>query len=452
MNWKRCHVFLVIFLVSCLVAVISPFAGATVPDKTTTNVDLVQYGGSAGSVVVSLVNMTPYTIKYDYVDNNNQLQDQTDQNRNTKKSFMFAPVGIPGAGSSPIPGVPVDSDGNPVSPNNTTHPFNFILSWDDQNALVENSSIFWTVQNVSYTTSTGAASTKDVTVGLWFNRQNPDKNLFSSFFAGLVSVLKVGLEFAAVIEDGGEGIIPWVCALLATEEFAEGTVEFAEENTQEDNGPKMYLSAMAVPTGICAQGIGQGCSPSYWNMSDPYDGDELPDDAVATQWATADGGYDGSELVVTLQLLRGSMAGNSYLGTIPIATITVWTQEWFLASQLASLTQSKMEVCPGGRKIYSLLKKWKRPGWLQLAQLIRKYDPRRKQLLSQIVQALQAKRPLTGNQKAFLTDLAAALHHDTNFHPPQTPPKGSTTFPQGRESRNIEQTQMLSTGGTTNVR
>jgi hypothetical protein len=146
------------------------------------------------------------------------------------------------------------------------------------------------------------------------------------------------------------------------------------------------------------------------------------------------------------------MAGNSYLGTIPIVTITVWTQEWFLTSQLASMTQTKMEACPGGSEIYTLLKQRKRSGWLQLAQLIRKYDPKRKQLLSQTLQALQAKRPLTGDQKAFLAVLAAALHHDTNFHPPQTPPKGSTTFPQGRESRNIEQTQMLSKGGTTNVR
>ena len=78
-----------------------------------TPADLLTYSGIGRSIIVQILNLTPYRITYKQPDPNwvdgvevASLQNMTDKYRWTKKSFMFAPVGVP----EQIPGVPTKYD------------------------------------------------------------------------------------------------------------------------------------------------------------------------------------------------------------------------------------------------------------------------------------------------------------------------------------------------------
>lgn len=102
-----------------------------------TPMDLVQIGGSAKTLTVGILNMTPYAVRFDST--NSTVQGSTDTNRKNHKSFMFAPVGWPGT----IPAVSgswgQSDDGTWVfeaaSPT-TSHPYYFVLAFDDQGGYV----------------------------------------------------------------------------------------------------------------------------------------------------------------------------------------------------------------------------------------------------------------------------------------------------------------------------
>lgn len=84
------------FLLVCL-CLLSPGAYAQAASTaaatdTTISPNLTIYGSYGNSVLVQILNLTPFDMTYAY----GSLSDQQNRDRKTKKSFMFAPVGLPG--------------------------------------------------------------------------------------------------------------------------------------------------------------------------------------------------------------------------------------------------------------------------------------------------------------------------------------------------------------------
>jgi hypothetical protein len=219
--------------------------------------------------------------------------------------------------------------------------------------------------------------------------------------------------------------VAWAKAVLALGEFAKGEANFIVENSNPDNGEKMYISAMTVPVspGSCAGGIGQGCCPSYSNMSSDPNG--FPDDAVNTQWAPSNGGDAPSQLVVVTQLLRGSYPQpRDGIGRIPIVIMTVCTMATYSTSNLAAMPASSMQVCPGGAKIHSILQQRGRTGLHQLHLLIRSLNQNQAGVFQETCRSLRAKHPLTMEQKMFLELMAVALEKNKPALNPADVPRG----------------------------
>jgi hypothetical protein len=170
-----------------------------------TGADLEVYDGASHSLVVQVLNLTPYDIQF--VDTPGVTwsvtsADETEmQNRDgAKKSFMFAPVGIP----SLLPAAPAQDfvpnyitlpDGHmvwnpaydPTWEDTTTHPYPMVISWDDQGGFKVNNWVYWTVKNVPYVlcsdlnnASICVSHHQDVQLGLWMYRNKPTYNLLDN--------------------------------------------------------------------------------------------------------------------------------------------------------------------------------------------------------------------------------------------------------------------------------
>lgn len=418
-------------VVLCLAFMVGAASVASAISKSVTDVDLVQYAGYEGSVMVWFLNFTPYTITYASSSMDNTESLITNRDRDQKKSFMFAPVGVP-ANIPPIGTETVrDEAGQPLylEPHAQAnyHPYPFVISWNNRDGMAEETSIAWTVNDVCYpsigTDPARCSDKQDVTLGMWFVRQNPKPELKSAFFAAIKAITTLVFETAALVESGGASAIPWVTEFLATEELGQGVTEFAIEQTAEDYGPRMYVSAIPLPASgsDCSIGIGPGCMPGFSNLT--CDPDALPDDGVAVQWDTSDGGKHPSRLRVTTQLLRGNWERDPYLGRMPIVLVMVWDPDWYLDAHSAWRLENPCQTTAGVSKIQAHLRHGGRRALLQLSRLIHSLGPREREVFDAALRGLGSKHPLTTAQKEFLDHFAHAFERNETSLKLSNPPR-----------------------------
>jgi hypothetical protein len=416
-----------------LLAGTASLATATSKSTTPTAVDLVQYGGYGSTVTVLLVNFTPYTLTY-----KTSSMEGTDtlignRHRDQKKSFMFAPLGVPKS-IPPIDTTTVKDEGGQtlyLEPHAQTnyHAYPFVVSWDDRNGMIEQTSITWTVKNVCYPSIGTDATTcqpnagvqrQDVDLTMWFERQDETPRLASSLFRAVQDITKLAFETAALVESGGSKVA-WVCEFLALKETAEDVSEFVKEQTSDDAGPKMYVSVMPLPDGTsdCVNAIGPNCMPSYTGLS--CDASATPDDGALVQWATSTGGNPPSRLVVTYTLLRGNWDEDNYIGRSPIVAVTMWDADWYSTAHATWRLENPCQQTAGVHRIQSHLRQGGRRALRALSRLMHSFDPQEREVFDATLRGLGSKHPLTEEQKEFLDQLALAFEKGETSLKPETP-------------------------------
>lgn len=359
----------------------------TRPDRQPpTDVDLVTREGDQKTIVVQIINLTPYDIQLKDTSAGGSLcagtsvigcpsltsssvseadqGEMMNRDRETAKAFMFAPVGIPRF----IPKTPVQAFEPPTNPdgspnpkydpnyyNTETRPYAMVFSWDDHKAYVEHSWVKWTVKNVEYCTWYDSKNQvcppdrlehQDVDLGLWMDRVAPETSEVSSGYFSLASGIMFTSFHTLALFVEWENPMAWVEEAVAVAELAKGVTEFVKENGEEaeqDAGAKIYLASYPIPSppSIGSQGT---CGPQFFLPATS----PTADDAVDGFWGT--NSFDtglvtlaDTELVVSTQILRGLSApncpdypGNSKtcdMGRLPIYTITVRrTSDWHAAT------------------------------------------------------------------------------------------------------------------------
>ena len=329
------------------------------PSDPPTDSDLLAYDGQEKTVIIQIINATPYDI---YLKDTHFVPtpsstppppststtvtaaDQTemlDKDRHNEKSFMFAPTGIPWY----IPGAPIEAFHNPDENyrNTFTKPFTMAVTWDDHGGFLMDNWVKWTVNQVEYCTKGHSDEQNkwicedtrhgDVDLGMWMYRiqKQPDK-VDSVFFPPFVKTFFAEAVALAGLVTDPLNPLSWISMALATSDLAEGDSEFMKDNAQADEGNKLYLASYVVPadTSFCAQVSHTGtadCNPALMALrrntctSDGCTETDKTGDAVASKWeADAAGACNWAggcptigqgpafapeaELVVTVHLLR----------------------------------------------------------------------------------------------------------------------------------------------------
>jgi len=431
----RRHVFLALPLV---VAAAANGQTAYYPANQDTNpgVDLLTYSGKAKSIVVQVLNLSPYNIQYTTPVSVNGVASMTDmrnRHRWQTKSFMFAPVGVPNF----LPRVPPEAIvGDPAYQpdyvNTVTHPYSMVFAWDDNGGFVSKSSVFWTVKDVKYSvcSTTGGCTSQiaDVPLGLFMSRIAPSLKPQSAFFAILVAQLKLILNMVGIAKSPLNPLT-WYSAFTTEKELADDA-DFLARQLAEDEAGKMYVTAYAVPdmTTNCYQqnSLGYTCAPSA----------AYADDATNAQWSEAHGGPAASALMVTTHVLRGQMALETWstfgdpdnpgrIGYLPIVMITIMTGEQYVAGQCAAFAQSDIlqtqlgvrlpaDVRANVQQLRKLLEKHGRLGLAALWSVVQQLNPDQRQFLREAVEAMAGGKSLTNAQRqAFhrlIVDVRLALN------------------------------------------
>ncbi|HEY3441246.1 MAG TPA: hypothetical protein VGK29_10860 [Paludibaculum sp.] len=402
-----------------------------------TPADLMVYGGRAKSVMVQVLNLTPYTIRFTtpapYNVNGvavSHLGDVTNRNRETEKSFLFAPVGVPRV-MAPVPVQTFPDlpgfDANYV--NSSTRPYSMVFAWDDRNAFVKQSSVFWTIEGVRYYKCNGCPTlTADVPLGLFMSRIAPEGSLRTGFLPVLVDVVKEAATFAKIAINPLNPL-SWVKAFMGIKELADDAA-FAQRQQQSDEEGKMYMSAYAIPdiATTCYANIStSGCVPSaHYN-----------DDAADAQWGYALGGYAAQEIMVTTHIIRGKRAEQSWvenidgrrgsLGELGMVMITVMRSQDYVAAFAAHLantplaragTPENLRLTPDVRanvqQLRHLLEKHGLSGADALRVILGRLDTAERQHVSSILHTLRSGGALTNAERQYLHRLIVDLRHALN--------------------------------------
>jgi len=372
--------------------------------KPPTQADLELQESKSKTVVVRLVNLTPYALEQDLAGISAGVS--LDTNRKTAKSLMFAPVGWPG---NNIPGLNGTWSQDPTSkewaftpdPNNNSslHPYNFVMSWDDNGGYVTDNSMGWTIKDVY---NTGHALTQDVPLRLWFSRIKPDSPLKSA-----LDVFKVVRDAILEVIHLAEAVID-PTALSVWEVFvgAQETAEagFEAANSLDDGvNPKMYVAAYPLPDN---PKCGANCQPSA--ITTGSNGKSV--DAVAAQWATDTGDYS-SNVVVTTHLLRGENDGCAQYSTcgfkndkVPIVHVVLWTPDLYTYAT-AKQGYSRAMKTPWGQRVVTALRS-DNVSFTRFAYLYQSLTRAQKKTLHAL---LQPKRVVGPVQVILLKKIALAL-------------------------------------------
>jgi hypothetical protein len=417
-----------------------------------TSSDMIIHEGNQKTVVVQIMNLTPFNIQ---LKNTNvgsipdpsatsvSAEDQSqmiDRTRATKKSFMFAPVGLPRL----IPGLPPQSfnhDNDPKYYNTQSRPYSMVFSWDDRGGYVEDSWIRWTLKDVQYSKLINGAEVPqtptDVEMGLWMYRSQPPQEELKSGYFSIVSssVFAAFHTFALIVE--WENPMAWIEEFVALAELSKGVIEFAEENTKPDDGYQMYLASYVIPNPNSPCMSNGTCYPAVWS-SDP---NAKATDAVANFYAGYEMGYPAgpaeASLVVSTHLLRGHSApmcetrdlqsNPCPLGSVPILMITVWRASDWLANHAGSILQAgelltagpqSMELGnarqfllqAGAGKIQGLLQHYgRRPVLLALGSIIRELQPKQQLFLREMLRSAASGRLPTKQEREVVQSLGKAL-------------------------------------------
>ena len=173
-------------------------------DGTPTYVDLVYWDEWAASVIVQIVNATPWDIKFNpspppyNLPNGKKVyhpEAMVNSDRKTKKTFMFAPVGVPNT----IPGSPVkyfpdvcddvvgcvpacNGPGDPrkectAKEQQANRPYSMVLAWDDHNGDASFNTAWFTIKGLQYCVGSTSCTPKvaDVPLGIYMSRISPPK-------------------------------------------------------------------------------------------------------------------------------------------------------------------------------------------------------------------------------------------------------------------------------------
>jgi hypothetical protein len=460
-----------------------------------TDADIVLYNGASNTLTVQLLNLTPYDIQFVHTSevtswsitsaNEASMQD----GNHTAKSFMFVPAGIP----TLVPRAPeedfltdpkwqattfypagteiVDSNGyvevvlragtsgatEPTwnkTPGGTTadgsvtwtkyvdtvtHPYAMVFAWDDRGGFVEDNWVKWTIKGVKYSCDKNGC--RDVSLGLWMYRNKPTSKLMSASLYDLVKKSLWGVldTFTLLVEI--ENPMAWAHEFLAVTEVVKTSTEFAKENSQENDGAKMWVASYVIPhpTSNCVrwqqEGTGSKCQPAPLTA----------DDAVVSQWSGDIAGpcYDVAgkttcpndaaegELVVSVHVLRGQKAkqcdpvyypNKCPLGNEPVVMITVMRAGDFVVGTLAGATRNLSSgaeiptdkirlflLQAGAGRIGELLEKQGRLGLLVLRSLVEGLDPAQQQVLREMVRTMGSGRLPTQQERQLVHLLADEL-------------------------------------------
>ncbi len=310
---------------------------------------LVIYGSKANSVLVNILNLTPFDMTYA----DGSLWHQLDKDRHTQKSFMFAPLGVPRVicGSITDPTRQAHTITECIGrPNKTAAPVPFLVSWDDQGGLTLEHSLKWMVHGVTCPEDADPRNCiwsdpwgrrrDDVTLGLWFSRTEPPPPPIGQLFLSTMEMLESSID--AVLEPVNP--LAWKDVFLATKELVELGIDFAQWNAEASEGVKMHVYTWPIPHAgsACAQ-PGKTCQPAINTSSGSYDW-------VTTAWPSA-GGYrfwagdaEGS-LVVVMHVVRGHKPGDATSGTygsIATVNITIMKPSTFGTASVATTATSTL--------------------------------------------------------------------------------------------------------------
>jgi hypothetical protein len=321
------------------------------PDKDPpTPADLVTVDTLSKTLVIQMLNLTPYTIT---AAADTVPTDNTDMDRNTKKSMILAPVGWPKT-LPPLNGSwTTDANGLQMfvpdrEANNTVHPLSFVVGWDGRGKYVDHSAIGWTIEKVDNIGHSGA--TQDVPLRFWFTRTKPESILQSGLFKLISEAVFEAIHLVTVLVEPGR-VLPGIESFVGLLELAEGADEFSEKNSTDTGGAKMYFAAYVVPDNCLS---GDTCTPAV-NSSVP----DQSSDAADVQWGTIDGEFSAN-LVVSTLMIRGqdyeaSMSTYGPLGgQVPIVSVTIMTAEDYAYSLLKSKS-SPLTAFPSGNTLKRLL-------------------------------------------------------------------------------------------------
>lgn len=321
-----------------------------------TQADLASPEGNSKTVVVRLINLTPYTLTQDLSKITASVS--LDRNRKTQKSMMIAPVGWPGT-LLPLKGQweANETIGGayafiPSADNSSVHPYSFVVAWDDNGGDVPTSIMAWTAKSVYSSVRfsvNGVPDVKDVPIGLWFTRVNPKVSFYSeirSLIFATYETVKSFLELLMEPENGWD----WISLLIGVDEIKNSTKEL--NNLRDDGTAKLYFAAYPIPT--CSS-----CSPSVityqttnsqTTATDDGDADSGPD-AVDANWAAFGEDHYTSNLVVTTDFQRGFVTPGVGFGStsnpkrIPTVTVIVWEPGLYALARsggLLSLTSNPL--------------------------------------------------------------------------------------------------------------
>jgi len=406
-RWSVHWGFCLLLLLGFMAGLVVDAAGAEWQPPTTkppTQADLTMIGGRSLTLVIRLLNLSPYQLT---LVNLVAPEAYTNTDRCTKKSIMYVPVGAPKS----VPGLEgtwsqddytLDWAFTPSTTNTSTHPYNFVVSWDDQGGYVANSNITWLINSV-YPVGHGTA-TQDVKLRFYFSRVNPSDNLVSDVFGYLSDITVELLDVIGVIIDPANPIA-WVDAFVATKELAYGTLE--NINEVDTKAEKIYFGAYTLPDNDCPGCLG----PAAIDLSTSGESN----DGVAAQWESTAGTY-ASNLVVTTQVIRGYEPRNAgYTGfsdsvgdfTLPIVNVVVWDPGefiWARTRAAAALTANRT-----GQQLKEALGTRDLQRYTQFVHLCNSLNPSQQRTFHKALKALRLDSPLTKQQEVLLEKMIAAL-------------------------------------------
>ncbi len=407
--------------------------------------DIATTGGLSNTLIVQIVNATPYNIyfkegsfsvQYAHAGLSTNLRDEfgsTAMNPDSKKGFMFAPLGVP----QNIEPVPPAAFQDPNYVNTTTYPYSFVISWDDRAAYNEYNWLTWTIKNVPCTdTAHCSAPQKDVDLGFFVRRASDDPALKSGYYWDLgKQILKDVLGIIAVVVMP-ENPLAWGHLTLLMGETSKDA--FGAVQNTDDGTNKWHVAAYPFPA------AGSDCARLVTTNPDTnacYPSAEQDDDGVKAEWAGQTGGWAEQNIVVAVELRRPVAPFPEYLcvdwypgwvgslGTVPVAVVTIMTvEEWQLATSQQAVramatgapgptgkpAPNSAEVTNAAQMIHSTLQQTGRPGLLTLFSIIRGLNNQQRQVLRELYANWRAGNALTPNQQTFLHMLAVQLRNQVN--------------------------------------
>lgn len=408
-------------------------------DGTPTYVDLVVWDEWSASVVVQILNATPWDIQFNsspalYTLPNgkkvfNPAPTMNTTDRHEEKSFMFAPVGvpntIPGSAAKYFPDICKAVAGcvaactGPGEPRaectekeqHPGHPYSMVFSWDDHQTDINFSTVWFKIKGLQYCIGSVGCDPQvaDVPLGIYMSRISPPKPPITGYIRFAISVLKTIVD-----------MVKWepgdlLGAFELAKELGDTTSEAAllANQTKAGSGHKMYVSAFPPPD------TSKTCYAAPEDNT-CYPAADAADDATAAI-NSAGGAAQGSVVVMT-HVMRSKSPTSTEPGSLPVVMITVMRYIDWLASDTHSAAttltaqpptedgvQLRPEVKTIVEQLRKLLNKHGLSGLDALRVAIAELTPVQRQTLPAVWRKLKAGEDITSADRQFLHSLVVNL-------------------------------------------